>query len=234
MVHSLGNEGARYIEEQIGIELPSSVRWTDKNNKVRRPEFVSHTLGIADVLLGLEHESRDLDGISFYEERDVLAQAPPVPKTAPSPLSLQTEYLWHDHFTQVKRNTVPDGVCILTDERTGERFRSLLFIEFDGNSMPVVRSSWQQSSIVQKMYGYADARDRHLVKGRFGLPNFRVLFVTRDHARIDTMIQAYQERCAERIPAGAFLFCDYDDLIEQGVFASIWRNAKGEPQTILL
>lgn len=221
LVHALGNAGAAWIRDQGLGRVPDTVRWTDKNAKVKRPEFLLHTLGVADFYVSLARTVAATPLVSFADQDAVIATSPSPTPRLEFPLSLPTEYRWFDG-SRVQRSTVPDGVFRLTDGRGEKERNAFHFLEYDGNTMPVVRRTANQSSIVQKLFGYADVRDRRLHTKRFGSRNFRVLFVTSGRERIQTMTAAYREHVQMRCPAGAFLFADRADLLERGPLGDVW------------
>jgi len=231
-VHALGNEGAKYIEDALDISLPSSVRWTDKNNKVKSGDFLKHTLGVADFFVSLHIAMAEQQNIRLVNQPEVIAQAPARTQRLDFPLSLATEYKWFNG-SKVKRSTVSDGIFALVDGRGEEERTAFHFLEYDGSTMPIVRKTPNQSSIVQKMLGYADVRTSKLHTQRFGYKNFRVLFVTQGRDRIAAMIDAYNEHVRDLCPPGAFLFADYDDLLKQSPLGAIWVDGKGE-RTVLV
>lgn len=235
LVHALGNEGARYIEESFEIKLPSSVYWTDKNKKVKSPDFLLHTLGVADFFVSLQCSLNQIpEGISYFPQRALLSTSPHKTKKLANPLSFSTRFRWWNSLDMVARSTVPDGAFALHDDRGADTKKALLFLEHDGNTMPVVRNTPNQSSIIQKMLGYADIRDRKLHTERFGYKNFRVLFITKDRdQRIASMQKAWSDHAQSEIPAGAFLFTDYHDVIKHSPFGDIWVNAKGERTSLI-
>ncbi len=226
LVHALGNEGAKYIEEALNIKLPSSVYWTDKNRKVRSPKFLTHTLGTAEFFVSLHESIGSHDKIRLVNQAEVIAQAPARTQKLDFPLRLATEYKWFNG-KHVRRSTVSDGIFALVDGR-GEKIRTAFhFLEYDGSTMPIVRKTPNQSSIVQKMLGYADIYNRKLHVDRFGYKNFRVLFVTRGSDRIAAMIDAHNEHVRHLCPPGAFLFSDYDELMQHSPLGDVWADGKG-------
>lgn len=233
-VHALGNAGAKLVEEVSGIAMPPSVRWTDKNAKVKKPEFILHTLGVADCIISLEKACGAFpEALSYIPQESVLLLSPARPG-AISRLSMPTSYRWWTNGERITRSTVPDALFAFRDERGEKGRKALLFLEYDGNTMPVVRRTASQSSIVQKMLGYAAARDMGLHKKLFGYSNFRVLFVTRDSdQRIANMQAAWERYVSAEIPAGAFLFADYERLLAHSPFGDVWTNAKGEPVQLI-
>ena len=225
LVHALGDRGAQWIKDQGLGQVPGSVRWPDKNAKVKRPEFLLHTLGVASVFLSFQEALAEQPLVRLIDQDDVLAQSPAPTPRLDFPLSLPTTYRWFD-YQMVERATVPDGIFALRDNRSDQERTAFHFLEYDGNTMPVVRKTPRQSSIVQKLFGYADVRDRRLHTRRFGFKIFRVLFVTRGRTRIETMTSAYREHAQSRCPAGAFLFCDFDELQERGPLGDIWVDGQ--------
>lgn len=230
VVHALGDKGAKLIEQMQGVSMPPSVRWSQKNKNIRKPEFVHHTLGVADCIIALEKACEALpEGLSYQSQESVLALSPARPG-AISRLSMPTSYRWWTNGERIERSTVADALFAFRDEREERVRQALLFLEYDGNTMPVVRRTASQSSIVQKMLGYASARDAGLHKKLYGYNNFRVLFVTRDSdRRIATMQDAWEKYVSAEIPAGAFLFADYEQLLAYSPLGDVWTNAKGEP-----
>lgn len=238
LVHAIGNEGAAYIEEAFNIKLPSTVRWTDKNRKVKSSDFMLHTLGVAGFFVSLHSAMTEHENIRLVNQPEVIAQAPAAAQKLDFPLSLPTEYKWFNG-SKVNRSTVSDGIFALVDGRRAEERTAFHFLEYDGSTMPIVRKTPNQSSIVQKMLGYADVRTSKLHIQRFGYKNFRVLFVIRGrgnipaHDRIAGMIDAYKEHVRALCPPGAFMFADYDDLMRRSPLGDIWVDGKGEKSVLV-
>ena len=171
------------------------------------------------------------ENIRLVTQPEVIAQAPAPTQRLDFPLSLPTQYKWFDG-KQVKRSTVPDGIFALVDGRGEKERKAFHFLEYDGSTMPIVRKTPNQSSIVQKMLGYADVYNRKLHVCRFGYKNFRVLFVIRAtgrisaHDRIAGIIDAYNTHVRALIPPGAFLFSDYDELMHRSPLGDAWVDGK--------
>ena len=72
--------------------------------------------------------------------------------------------------------------------------------------MPVRRSDPEQTSIEHKMRVYLTAHTAKQHQREFGWTNFRVLFVTTNQQRIETMIDASRQSQARRHGVGASLF----------------------------
>src|SRR3954468_24346224 len=79
---------------------------------------------------------------------------------------------------------VPDIVFGL--ELTDGSRRNFM-VEIDRGTMPVRRSDPDQTSIERKMRVYLTAHAAKLHKEQFGWANFRVLFVTTNQDRVETM-----------------------------------------------
>lgn len=226
LVHALGHKGAKLCEQELGASLPASVYWSDKNRKVKSPDFILHTLGVSDFFVGLHQAAGMHEGLRLVRQPDVLAQSPTATQRLANPLSLPTEYRWFNG-AMVQRSTVADGMFALVDSRSDKPRTAFHFFEYDGATMPILRTAANQSSIVQKMLGYADVYVRKLHFERFGYRNFRVLFVTHGRDRIASMLDAYNEHVRHLCPPGVFLFADYRDLFVQSTLGAVWVDGTG-------
>jgi len=127
-----------------------------------------------------------------------------------------------------------DSTFGLVDKRGDKAKRGLHFLEFDTGSESYVRTAPDQTSILQKYFGYADAYSRGLTEKLFGYKAFRVLFVVdANERRIDSMIDTYKTHASDRIRAGSFLFTTLDKLVDKGFLADIWLNGEGVETPIL-
>jgi len=63
-------------------------------------------------------------------------------------------------------------------------------VEIDRGTMPVVRSNFEQTSFERKMRAYLTAHAAKQHEQRFGWKTFRVLTVTTDEYRMQSMIDA--------------------------------------------
>src|SRR3954468_2618147 len=100
-------------------------------------------------------------------------------------------------------SAVPDLVFAL---QFADGTRHNYAVEIDRGTMPVFRSDPEQTSIARKMRVYLTAHAAKQHQREFGWTNFRVLFVTTNQERIETMIDASRQPHTRRRGAGASLF----------------------------
>jgi hypothetical protein len=96
--------------------------------------------------------------------------------------------------------------------------------------MPVFRSDPEQTSIARKMRVYLAAHAAKQHQREFGWKNFRVLFVTTNQERIETMIDASRQPHARRhgIGASLFWFSTFAEIKEAAdLLALEWRDGNG-------
>ena len=199
MVHALGNKGAELFARRQCI-APPLTDWTDKNRSLTRP-YIEHALLVADVMIGLELQTRaDLTVLQDAALRALL----PTTRFRPSnPWSLSARIA-----QQGKHQTIsiaPDAVFaiqFLTFDR-----RSHFFLEADRATMPIERSSLSQSSFKRKLQLYLAAHRAKEHVTRFGFQNLRVLTVTTSMERIQTMLLVVKA-ITENKGHGMFLFTD--------------------------
>ncbi len=186
----------------------------------------AHTLMICEILASIELAARDDPGVRFVSWLEVLAKAPELTRTAPYPLSIP--------LTGGKDGyLVPDavfGLEYLTDGRKTYRFFAL---EADRSTMPVVRSSPEQSSYRRKILAYLEIIARHLHRTYLGVPNLFVLTVTTSKAHKAHMIASLKAvtGCGSTI----FLFkstCGFDNRPNSALLVDPWERAGYTPFTI--
>jgi hypothetical protein len=230
VVHALGNAGAAYLKEAHNADLPETVRWTDKNRKIKSTEFIQHEVGITGILLSLQLACEDLDDVRYLNKADVLAISPPKTHQIQDPLVLPTKYRWLNG-ERLSVATVPDGMFALHSPFGDKEVTTFFFLEYDRNTMDVFKKSDRQSSIYKKMLGYADVNTRKIHTTRFGYNNFRVLFITTSQKHIKSIIDMYSRQIDNKsIGPGAFLFTTLSEFEEHGPFGDIWVDANNDPQ----
>ena len=234
VVHALGQAGAKWLTDNHDIRFPKTVDWRAKNKNVKSGDFMLHTLGVTETMLQTEQDVHAVDDLRVIDREEVWLCSPRYNPRTTRPYELPTVLDWKDGST-VRRNTKPDYTFGIMDRRGERPTRGLLFLEYDRGTENYVKSSALQSSILQKLTGYADAYERKLHERLYGYKRFRVLFVIEagGQRRIDNMIAVYQAHVAERVPAGAFLFTTVEKLQEQGLLASIWQNGRGAPLALV-
>jgi hypothetical protein len=109
-----------------------------------------------------------------------------------------------------------------------DRSRRYFMVEIDRGTMPIVRSDAMQTSFAQKMRAYLIAHASKQHERRFRWKTFRVLTVTTDDRRMQSMMDALR---ALRVPnspgAGLFLFATADELPTRDPLSHAWRDGNG-------
>lgn len=232
-IHALGAKGAQWLADNHHVRFPKTVDWRAKNKNIKSGDFIRHTLGVTETMLQVERDVHAETGLRVIDREEVWLTSPRFNPNAPKPYELPTTLTWKDGLKQ-RRNTKPDYLFGIADGRGERPTRGLHFLEYDRGTESFVKSSATQSSILQKLSGYADAYERKLHEELYGYKRFRVLFVVEgDERRIEHMIAVYQAQVANRIPAGAFLFTTTAALKEAGFLAPIWQTAKRETVSLL-
>ena len=204
-IYALGNAGARILAELDDVDAPK-VDWTDKNRDATRP-FIRHALLVADVLVGLELATRDHPTIELIEPPLILARSPLETQRAMNPWKWHAKVPWNQETHSVA--LVPDRVFGLQFSDT--RKRAYFFLEADRGTMPISRSTLNQSSMQKKFLAYlAGHRAKHHTE-RYGIGSFRVLTVTTSPERTANMIANVKVITGGR-GSNLFLFTDADAL----------------------
>ena len=232
-VHALGTRGAEWLTQNHHVRFPKTVDWRAKNKHIKSGDFIHHTLGVTETMLQVERDVHAESGLRVIDREEVWLTSPSFTPNHPKPYELPTTLTWKEGLKQ-RRNTKPDYLFGIADNRGERPTRGLHFLEYDRGTENFVKRSASQSSILQKLSGYADAYERKLHEQLYGYKRFRVLFVIEgDERRIDNMIAVYQAHIEERIPAGAFLFTTVDAIKSAGFLAPIWRTPKAAGVALL-
>ena len=223
MVYAIGNLGARVLYETGGADT-TSIDWTWKNRSAGRA-FIEHTLLVADCEVAAMCATRSRRDVLWIDDHAILASAPDATRKAKNPFRLAARTRINGENADLA--LVPDSVFGL--DFTAERKRKYFFLEADRATMPVMRSSLEQTSVYRKLLTYiagggpANAFGKH-----FGFGNFRVLFVTTSRERTESMTAALKQATGGD-GSRQFLFTDREALQEAADFLSLtWLSGKGE------
>src|SRR4051812_24755060 len=227
MIYALADRGARLLREWDGVKFRNP-EWSRKNREAGRP-FIEHQIEIVDFGVGVQRAVRARSDIMLISADDMVAAAPRGLPAA-NPFSLQAKL--SDRGIARETAIVPDIVFGL--ELTDGSRRNFM-VEIDRGTMPVRRSDPDQTSIERKMRGYLTAHAAKLHKEQFGWANFRVLFVTTNQDRVETMIDVARQSQARRhgIGASLFWFSTFGEIKEAADLLSFeWRD--GNRRTVRL
>ncbi|MBI5769788.1 MAG: replication-relaxation family protein [Verrucomicrobia bacterium] len=221
-VYALGSAGARASSE------PHRSRPRHDNRNVKQLHL-QHTLLVADVMLAFEKARRSSGAPQIFFEEDI------APEQLPSAAFKWAVTLRHGDETK-RVGVLPDRALLLQSPKTGERM--MIFVEADRATMPVTRRSLNQSSLLRKLFAYEATWTQEILKKRFGCSRFRVLIVTTSTERIQHVVET-----AARLTRGRGLFLVTDaatlrvhaaPFTTENVFNLPWRNARGEPERLVL
>ncbi len=112
--------------------------------------------------------------------------------------------------------------------------RRCFIVEIDRGTMPIRRSDLSQSSFERKMLAYLTAYAALQHEQQFGWKAFRVLAVTTDHHRAQSMLEALRGLRVPQSPGPAlFFFALRDDLCRSGPIAHVWHDGTGRGITLI-
>ncbi len=221
LVYALADRGARLLIERDGFEF-ANVEWSRKNRAAGRP-FIQHQLAIVDFSVALQHAVRGQPDVRLIRPDEIMAMLPERTRNARNPFSLKVKVSQRGMMRE--RAIVPDLTFGLA---LPDRSRRHFMVEIDRGTMPVARSDVMQTSFEQKMRAYLIAHAAKQHERHFGWKTFRVLTVTTDNRRTQSMIEALR---ALRVPhspgASLFLFATADELRTSNPLSHTWRDGNG-------
>jgi hypothetical protein len=221
LVYALADRGARLLIERDGVEF-ANVEWSRKNREVGRP-FIEHQLAIVDFYVALEQGVRARSDIRLISPAEIMTALPERSRNTRNPFSLKVKVSQRGVVRE--RTIIPDLVFGLALPDRSVRY---FMVEIDRGTMPVTRSNFMQTSFEQKMRAYLIAHAAKQHERHFGWKTFRVLTVTTDHRRTESMMEALR---ALRVPhspgATLFLFATADELRTGDSLAHTWRDSNG-------
>jgi hypothetical protein len=220
-VYALADRGARLLIECDGVEF-ANVQWSRKNRLAGRP-FIEHQLEIMDFYVGLECAARARADVQLVHPNELAATFPDQRATSRNPFTLKVTLLHRGVIQEI--GVVPDFVFGLT---LADSARRNFMVEIDRGTMPVVRSDTvRQTSFEEKMRAYLTAHAAKQHERQFGWNTFRVLTVTTDDRRAQTMMEALAKlRVPRSVGASLFYFSSRDGLRGVDPLAHVWRDGK--------
>lgn len=225
MVYALGPRGVRLLNERLDAGI-ADVDWARKNELAGR-QFILHTLAIADVRVALQRAIRARPGFELIEPEQLIAMAPRETQRRERP------WLWRPTVRHgdaaVEIGVEPDHAFAI--QYPDGRFRAYL-VECDRGTMPVDRTSLQQTSLRRKILAYTAARRGDLHRRDFGWKAFRVLLVTTNRQRADNVLAMVRSAVHEH-GRGLFLLADKPSLAGSDIVSYAWRDARGQEQGLV-
>lgn len=227
IVYAVSNKGTRELKASQQSLFPS----TDfsRQNREVKIDYFSHTLHLTDLRVAVDLACRQA-GMKLVDYRQWDLRIP-VKEAAP--------YGDKKEIYVLK----PDAFFIIETEHQELPF----FCETDRATMPIFRSSPEQSSISKKLHGYyclyqeyreakqAGAPETATLKKLFDIDTFRLLTLTNSPIRVNNMVE-----CARLLPGAHRLFwfseLKYLSLKDPLSLLNdpIWKSAKDEELQVLL
>jgi hypothetical protein len=221
MVYALANRGARLLIERYGVDF-ANVEWSRKNHKAGRP-FIDHQLEIVDFQIALDGATRDRGDVRLMYADELLAAMPGKDATRRNPFAFRVKLAHKGTAREI--SIIPDFVFALKLRNGSTR---TFMAEIDRGTMPVVRADFAQTSFERKLRGYLTAHAARRHERQFGWKTFRVLTVTTDEHRKQSMMEALRRLHVAHSPgAPLFLFTTRAQLGSGNPVTQIWQDGNG-------
>jgi hypothetical protein len=227
IAYALADAGARLLMQRDGIAF-ANVEWSRKNREAGRP-FIEHQLEGIDFLVAVQLATRDRADIRFVSPQDTVAAFPEQTRAAPNPLRMPVKLSHKGTMHEI--GLVPDLVFGL---HFSDGSRRCFMVEIDRGTMPIVRTDFLQTSFERKMRVYLAAYAAKQHERHFGWKSFRVLTVTTDQHRMQSMTDALRQlRIAHSPGASLFFFATRQELAATNPLAHSWRDGSGRPVRLI-
>lgn len=227
MVYALANRGGRLLAEHDGPPF-SKADWHRKNDSAGRP-FIEHQLEIMDFYVALEIATRGRKDAALIHPHELVVAFREPSSAARDPFAL---------CVQLTDNGTAHNIGLVPDLAFGLRFpdgsRRCFLVEIDRGTMPVSRSDIRQTSFARKMRAYLAAHAGKQHEKRYGWKTFRVLTVTTEQDRLQSMMEALRTIPAPS-PTGTalFWFALHDELRAGDPLRYVWRDGANRNVSLL-
>ncbi|MEY9748879.1 hypothetical protein ABIF65_008253 [Bradyrhizobium japonicum] len=220
LVYALGDLGAQLLTEG-GAEF-ANLEWSRKNREAGRP-FIEHQLEIVEFHIALERSTRGRSDVRLIHPEEIIASSPERTRKKRNPFALRAT------ITQSER---AHDLAVVPDLVFGLMFpdgsRRCFMVEIDRGTMPIMRADLAQTSFVRKMQAYLAAHATKQHEAQFGWRTFRVLTVTTDRNRVQSIKKALRELSMPQcIGPSLFLFAVRDELRASDAIAHLWEDGAG-------
>lgn len=216
MIYALAGRGARLIAGRAEGE------WERKNENVGRP-FIEHQLEVMDFYVSLQLAVRNRPDPRLILPEELAASFPVLVSGRKNPFALRV---------QLSQDGIAHDIGLVPDLAFGLRFpdgsRRCFMVEIDRGTMPVTRGDIRQTSVERKMCSYLTAHAARQHERHFGWKTFRVLTVTTDNARMQSMKEALRRLHVPHSPgAPLFFFATRPDLSGADLLQDDWQDGSG-------
>jgi hypothetical protein len=218
MVYALADRGARLLCEREGFCCGTG-EWSRKNREAGRP-FIEHQVQIVNFQVALKWAVAQRSDVRLITAEEMVAASREPNSRAPFALRAKLA-----HRGAVREfSVVPDVVFGL---QLADGSRRNFMVEIDRGTMPISRSRFDQTCFEKKMCGYLAAHAAKQHERQFGWKNFRVLTVTTDEQRMQSMREALERlRVPRSAGASLFLFSTFDALRAGDPLAQGWHGGE--------
>jgi hypothetical protein len=222
-IYALADRGVLLLREEDGVEFRNP-GWSRKNREAGRP-FIEHQIEIVNFQVALQRSVRERSDIRLVSAEQMPSAAPQAAAT----FTLRPKLSHRGVMRQVA--VIPDLVFGL-DLADGTR-RNFM-VEIDRGTMPVRRSNPDQTSFEGKMRSYLAAHAGKQHQRQLGWKNFRVLTVTTNHQRMQSMMAALRGLRVRHNPgASLFLFSTFDAMRSSDLLTLAWQDGTGRWLTLI-
>lgn len=202
IAYGLGNKGAACLKRDLKLPFHRH-DWGAKSRSAGRL-FLEHALLVSDIMVAVELACRRTGRVRLLAGDEV-----PLPEAA---RKMRDAFRWKVALgTGESLGVVPDRVFCL--ELVGESptpTRAFFFLEADRGTMPVLRETLSNSSVLRKLIAYEATWTQNLHRTRFGFNRFRVLTITSSQERVGTMVEATRQLQRGK---GLFLLTDIESFL---------------------
>lgn len=222
IVYALADKGARLLFEQYNIPF-TNFEITRKNNEAKRP-FIEHQLSLMDFYVSLEVGLNAFQNHTLLHKEDIIANAPHKTRELPNPSKLSVPMTVAGQVKHI--GLIAD---ILFGVNFPDKSKRCFFVEIDRGTMPVLRTNELQTSFAKKMQCYLTTNALKLQEKQFNWKAFRVLVVTTDESRMQTMMQALRTlKSHNGLGATLFFFTTFERLQNQNPLTLDWFDGTGK------
>jgi hypothetical protein len=227
ITYALADQGARLLRERDGIKI-ANPELSRKNRRAGRP-FIEHEIEIVNFQVALQRAVRNHPGVRVITPIEIKAASRQPIQASRHPFALRAKLTHRGVVREIA--VVPDIVFGLELPDGSRRY---FMVEIDRGTMPITRANFVQTSFERKMRGYLAAHAAKQHERQFGWKNFRVLTVTTDQQRMQSMKEALGGLGLPHSPgASLFLFATFDDLRASDPLTHEWHDGDNRPTRLI-
>jgi DNA-binding Lrp family transcriptional regulator len=218
MIYALADRGARLLCEREGLCCGAADR-SYNNRRAGRP-FIEHQIEIVNFQVALERAVSQRNDVRLVTAEEMIAASRQQIRRRGASFALRAKLSHRGWVREV--SVIPDlvfGIQVTNGKRLN------FTVEIDRGTMPVRRSDPDRTSFEQKMRVYLAAHAAKQHERQFGWKNFRVLTITTEQQRVQSMKEALEGlRVSGTAGASLFLFSTFGDLRTGDPLAHEWQD----------